>query len=130
MVAVRRLRAVVIAVCAAAIPTMIVGSVLDRNGVALFGGLCAAIAIGGLLVATTVAPVARPITAEDEAARVESLIAEVTAQGADEPTARALAQAAIRLGRAQQGGSEHERRGPERGGRSTGPDANGEGSPV
>ncbi|MEY2419372.1 MAG: hypothetical protein QOG90_2052 [Actinomycetota bacterium] len=106
MVAVRRLRAVVIAVCVAAIPTMIVGSVIDRNGIALFGGLCAAIAIGCLLVATTVAPVARPVTAEDEAARVETLIGEVTAQGAEEPSARALAQAAIRLGRAQAG--EHE----------------------
>jgi hypothetical protein len=105
MVMLRRLRAVVIAVCVAAIPTMIVGSVLDRNGVALFGGLCAAIAIGCLLVATTVAPIARPITAEDEAARVEALIAEVTRQGADEPSARALAQAAVRLGRAQAGES-------------------------
>jgi hypothetical protein len=103
VVAARRLRAVVIAVCVAAIPTMIVGSILDRNGVALFGGLCAAIAIGCLLVATTVAPMARPITAEDEAARVEALIGEVTQQGADEPSARALAQAAIRLGRAQAG---------------------------
>jgi len=106
MVAARRLRAVVIAVCVAAIPTMIVGSILDRNGVALFGGLCAAIAIGCLLVATTVAPVARPVTAEDEAARVETLIAEVVGQGADEPSARALAQAAVRLGRAQAGTSE------------------------
>jgi hypothetical protein len=101
MVAVRRLRVGVIAVCVAAIPTMIVGSVLDRNGIALFGGLCAVIAIGCLLVATTVAPVSRPVTAEDEAARVEALIGEVTKQGADEPTARALASAAIRLGRAQ-----------------------------
>ena len=104
MVAARRLRAVVIAVCVAAIPTMIVGSILDRNGIALFGGLCAAIAIGCLLVATTVAPMPRPITAEDEAARVEALIGEVVGQGADEPSARALAQAAIRLGRAQSGG--------------------------
>ena len=106
MVAVRRLRIAVIAVCVAAIPTMIVGSVLDRNGVALFGGLCAAIAIGCLLVATTVAPMARPVTAEDEAARVEALINEVTRQGADEPTARSLASAAIRLGRAQAEGAE------------------------
>jgi hypothetical protein len=103
MVAARRLRVFVIAVCAAAIPTMIVGSILDRNGIALFGGLCAAIAIGCLLVATTVAPMTRPVTAEDEAARVEALITEVTNQGADEPSARALAQAAIRLGRAQAG---------------------------
>ena len=101
MVAVARLRLVVIAVCVAAIPTMIVGSVLDRNGVALFGGLCAAIAIGCLLVATAVAPGARPVTAEDEAARVESLIDSATAQGADEATLRALAAAAVRLGRAQ-----------------------------
>ena len=104
MVAARRLRGVVIAVCVAAIPTMIVGSVINRNGIALFGGLCAAIAIGCLLVATTVAPMAKPVTAEDEAARVETLIGDLTRQGADEATARALAQAAIRLGRAQAGG--------------------------
>ena len=103
MVALRRLRGAVIAVCVAAIPTMIVGSVLDRNGIALFGGLCAAIAIGCLLVATTVAPVARPVTAEDEAARVETLIQDLTRLGADEPTTRALASAAVRLGRAQAG---------------------------
>ncbi|MEY2467641.1 MAG: hypothetical protein QOF21_339 [Actinomycetota bacterium] len=101
MVAVARLRLVVIAVCVAAIPTMIVGSVLDRNGVALFGGLCAAIAIGCLLVATAVAPGPRPVTAEDEAGRVESLIETATAQGAEEATVRALAAAAVRLGRAQ-----------------------------
>ena len=103
MVAVTRLRWVVIAVCVAAIPTMIVGSVLDRNGIALTAGLCAAVAIGCLLVATTVAPMARPVTAEDEAARVEALIRDITAQGADEATARSLASAAIRLGRAQAG---------------------------
>ena len=101
MVAVARLRYIVIAICVAAIPTMIVGSVLDRNGVALFGGLCAALAIGCLLVATAVAPGPRPVTAEDEAARVESLINDAIRQGADEATARALAAAAIRLGRAQ-----------------------------
>lgn len=104
MVAVRRLRAVVIAVCAAAIPAMIVGSILDRNGIALTAGLCAAIAVGCLLVATTVAPMERPVTAEDEAARVEQLIGDLVAQGADEPTARALANAGIRLGRAQNRG--------------------------
>jgi len=103
MVAVARLRLVVIAVCVAAIPTMIVGSVLERNGVALFGGLSAAIAIGCLLVATAVAPGPRPATAEDEAARVESLIEAATVQGADEATVRALAQASIRLGRAMGG---------------------------
>ena len=103
MVALRRLRGVVIVVCVAAIPTMIVGSVLDRNGVALFGGLCAATAIGCLLVATTVAPAPKANTAEDEAARVEALITDLAARGADEPTLRGLANAAIRLGRAQQG---------------------------
>jgi hypothetical protein len=82
---------------------MIVGSVLDRNGIALTAGLLAATAIGCLLVATTVAPIQRPITAEDEAARVEALIGEVTAQGADEATVRSLASASIRLGRAQAG---------------------------
>jgi multisubunit Na+/H+ antiporter MnhB subunit len=106
MVAVTRLRWVVIAVCVAAIPTMIVGSVLDRNGIALTAGLLAATAIGCLLVATTVAPMQRPVSAEDEGARVEALIGELTAQGADEATTRALAQAAVRLGRAQAGASE------------------------
>lgn len=97
---------------------MIVGSILERNGIALFGGLCAALAIGCLLVATTVTGGAKPVTAEDEAARVEALISDLTAQGADEATLRGLAAAAVRLGRAQNS----EYRGPERGGRSTGPD--------
>ncbi|MEY2397947.1 MAG: hypothetical protein QOJ00_1121 [Actinomycetota bacterium] len=106
MVELRRLRGVVIAVCVAAIPTMIVGSILDRNGIALFGGLCAATAIGCLLVATTVAPVAKPNSADDEAARVESLINDLARSGADEATLRGLARAAIRLGRAQQGATD------------------------
>lgn len=101
MVALVRLRYVVIAVCLAAIPTMIVGSILERNGIALFGGLCAAIAVSCLLVATTVTPFARPVTAEEEASRVETLIQDLAAQGADEATLRGLAAAAVRLGRAQ-----------------------------
>ncbi len=103
MVALRRLRLVVIAVCVAAIPTMIVGSVLDRNGVALFGGMCAATAVTCLLVATTVAPAPKPFSAEEEGQRVEGLIQQLHAQGADEATLRGLAQAAIRLGHAQSG---------------------------
>ena len=110
MVAVTRLRWVVVAVCVAAIPAMIVGSILDRNGIALTAGLCAAVAVGCLLVATTVAPMPRPVTAEDEAARVEALIREVAAQGADEATVRSLATAAVRLGRAQAGTAEVLRR--------------------
>ena len=105
MVTLRRLKAVVIAVCVAAIPTMIVGSVLDRNGIALFGGLCAAVAIGCLLVATSVMPFNRPVPVEEEAARVEGLIQDLTAQGVDEATLRGLAAAAVRLGRAQNTGT-------------------------
>jgi hypothetical protein len=99
--AVRRIRAVVIVVCVAAIPTMIVGSVLDRNGIALFGGLCAAVAISCLLVATAVGPGPRPVSTEDEAARVEALVNDLTRAGADEPTVRGLVAAAVRLGRTQ-----------------------------
>jgi hypothetical protein len=80
---------------------MIVSSILGRNGYALCGGMCAAIAISCLLVATTVVPFAKPVTAEEEAARVEALIQQLRAQGADEATLRGLAQAAIRLGRTQ-----------------------------
>jgi len=110
MVAVRRLRVLVILVCVAAIPTMIVGSILDRNGVALFGGMCAAIAISCLLVATTVAPGPRPITTEDEAQRVETIITTLSAEGVDEATLRGLAAAAVRLGRAQNTAAEPEPR--------------------
>lgn len=106
MVALRRLRVAVIVVCVAAIPTMIVSSILGRNGYALFGGMCAAVAISCLLVATTVVPDAKPVTAEEEAARVEALIQQLRAQGGDEATLRGLASAAIRLGRAQVGPSE------------------------
>lgn len=105
MVALRRLRVAVIVVCVAAIPTMIVSSILGRNGYALFGGMSAAVAIACLVVATTVVPFDKPVSAEEEAARVEGLIQQLASQGADEPSLRGLAQAAIRLGRTQVGGS-------------------------
>ncbi len=75
---------------------------------ALTAGLVAAIAIGCLLVATTVAPGPRPVTADDEAARVESLVGDLTGRGADEATVRSLAAAAVRLGRAQSASGETE----------------------
>lgn len=104
MLAASTVRRVVAAVCAAAIAGMIVSSVTDRTGAALTFGLIAAAAVACLMVATAVAPGERPSTAEDEAARVEGLVTDLVAQGAEEPVVRALVSAAVRLGRARGSG--------------------------
>ena len=120
MVNLRRLRIAVIVVCVAAIPTMIVVVDSRPQRLALFGGMCAAVAIACLLVATTVVPFDKPVSAEEEAARVEALIAQLVTQGADEANA-------ARPGPGRDTPRTHpkprRRRRPERGGRSTGPDA-------
>jgi hypothetical protein len=83
-VSARTVRAVVVAVCAAGVAGMIVASVAERNGAALTFGLVTAAAVACLIVATAVAP---PTPRSD---RVEALVAELVAGGADERTVRAL----------------------------------------
>ena len=101
MLAAVTVRRIVAALCVAAIAGMIVSSVTDRNGAALACGLAAAAGVACLMVATAVAPGPRPATAEDEAARVEGLVGDLVAQGAEEPLVRSLVRAAVRLGRSQ-----------------------------
>lgn len=91
-VAVRR---VVWVVAALGIAGMIVGSINENSGAALTFGLVTAVAVLCLIVATAVA--GRPD--ETQAARVEALVGEVVAQGADEATVRRLVGEAVRLGR-------------------------------
>ena len=91
-VAVRR---IVWVVAALGIAGMIVSSINDNTGAALTFGLVTAVAVLCLIVATAVA--GRPD--EAHAARVEELVGEVVAQGADEATVRRLVGEAVRLGR-------------------------------
>jgi hypothetical protein len=109
-------------VCVVGIGGMIVGSVADDNGVALTFGLLTAGAVACLLVATAVAgpDALKRATPVDElqAARVERLVSQVVASGADEHLVRALLRAAVRLGR---GGTEEVGAGVH-GGRTPGPD--------
>ena len=118
----RAIRRVVVGVCVLGIAGMIVGSVADDNGVALTFGLLTAGAVACLMVATAVAGPTQaggrgPAVDEVQAARVERLVAQVVAAGAEEPLVRALVKAAVRLGR----GSEEVGAGVH-GGRTPGPD--------
>lgn len=118
----RAVRRVVVTVCVVGIAGMIVGSVTDDNGVALTFGLLTAGAVACLIVATAVAgPAAggsgRAVD-DEQAARVERLVGQLVAAGAEEPLVRALVKAAVRLGR---GGKEEVGAGVH-GGRTPGPD--------
>ena len=90
-------RWIVIAVCAAGIAGMIVGSVADNNAVALTFGLLTAAAVLCLIVATAVGGTHQ--VDEDRAARVEQLVGRLVAAGAPEDDVRALVGEAVRLGR-------------------------------
>ena len=87
--------------CVAGVAGMIAGSVADDNGVALTFGLITAAAVACLMVATAVASPGAGAGAGDEAvaARVERLVSQVVAEGADEPLVRTLVREAVRLGR-------------------------------
>lgn len=95
----RAVRGVVIAVCAVGIAGMIVGSVSDDNDVALAFGLLTAAAVACLMVATAVGAPTDGVLDEEQARRVESLVGDLVADGADEGRVRALVAEAIRLGR-------------------------------
>ncbi len=101
MLAASTVRRIVAVMCVAAIAGMIVSSITNRTGAALAFGLAAASSIACLMVATAVAPGPRPATTDDEAARVEGLVHDLVAQGAEEPLVRSLVRAAVRLGKAQ-----------------------------
>lgn len=95
----RLVRWVVLAVCAAGIAGMIGASVADAEGAALTFGLITAGAVICLIVATAVAgPGSGPVPVDEErAARVERMVRDLVAAGADETTVRQLVQEASRL---------------------------------
>ena len=93
------LRPAVMAVCAIGIAGMIATSVADSAGGALAFGLLTAAAVLCLVVASAVTVGGAPADLETQAARVEALVAETVAAGADEHTVRRLVGEAVRLGR-------------------------------
>jgi hypothetical protein len=102
----RAVRAVVLVVCAAGVAGMIVASVLDAEGAALTFGLVTAGAVACLIVATAVggAGGAGGGVDDERAARVEQLVQELVAGGADEAAVRQLVQEASRLRSGTTGG--------------------------
>jgi hypothetical protein len=102
-------RRIVVAVCVGGVAGLIVTSILDRTGAAVTIGLVTAAAVVCLIVATAVAPpptAATPPAAppppgvdEAQAARVEQLVGELVAGGADEGAVRDLVRESLRLGR-------------------------------
>jgi len=105
----RAVRRVVLAVCVAGIAGMIVSSILGHNGAAITFGLVTAAAVLCSMVATAVSAGQVAAAAggaagtgpfdEAEAARVEALVSELVAAGAEEVAVRALVRAAVTLGR-------------------------------
>ena len=95
----RAVRAVVLVVCAAGVAGMIVASVLDAEGAALTFGLVTAGAVTCLIVATAVAATSarQGVVDEQRAERVEQLVQDLVASGADEVAVRQLVQEASRL---------------------------------
>jgi TRAP-type mannitol/chloroaromatic compound transport system permease large subunit len=97
-------RRVVVGVCGAGVAGMIVASILNANGAALTFGLLTAAAVACLMVTTAVAgpALARSLPPDDERAeRVERIVRQLVAAGAEEPLVRALVREAVRLGRGQ-----------------------------
>lgn len=100
----RAVRRIVVAVCVVGIAGMIAGSVADDNDVALTFGLLTAAAVACLMVATAVGAGAGgggdgAALDEEQARKVEGLIGELVAGGADETRVRELVAEAVRLGR-------------------------------
>ena len=95
----RLVRGVVLGVCGVGVAGMIVASILDAEGAALTFGLITAGAATCLIVATAVAGGGAGPAAVDEAraARVEQLVGDLVAAGADEEAVRQLVREASRL---------------------------------
>lgn len=90
------MRAVVLVVCALGIVGMIVASALDANGAALTCGLITVSAISCLIVATAVSGHGGA-AADGHGERVEALISDLVAAGADETAVRNLVREASAL---------------------------------
>jgi hypothetical protein len=92
----------VIGLCGAGVAGMIVASILNANGAALTFGLVTAAAVACLMVATAVAgpAIGRAVPPDEERAeRIERMVRQLAAAGAEEPLLRALVREAVRLGR-------------------------------
>ncbi|MCP3857830.1 MAG: hypothetical protein GY698_24420 [Actinomycetia bacterium] len=103
MVTPRLVRRVVLVVCVVGVIGMIVGSIADRTGVAISFGIMTALAMGGLILVTSVVGPdsfggPRPVP-EREAAAVDAAIDQLLESGADEDQVRELARRALALGR-------------------------------
>ncbi|MDQ1436947.1 MAG: hypothetical protein QOK43_576 [Acidimicrobiaceae bacterium] len=87
------------AVCAAGIAGMIVGSIADNNAVAMTFGLATAVAVLCLIVvnAVSVGPGDPDLVAGDVQARVQRLVE----RGADEAEVNGLVRSAVKLGRTE-----------------------------
>jgi hypothetical protein len=100
-------RVSVIVVCVAGIAGMIAGSVASNNAVALTFGLITAAAVLCLIVATAVTnpSVTNPtaVSTEARAERVEAMVGELVAAGADEAAVRALVREVVHLDEARLG---------------------------
>jgi hypothetical protein len=97
---------VVVAVCVLGVAGMIVSSITDDTGAALTFGLVTAAAVACLMVASAVAGpgAGRPLPPDEvQAERVEGLVRQVVAAGAEEPLVRTLVREAVRLGRGASG---------------------------
>jgi hypothetical protein len=96
----RLVRWIVLAVCVAGVAGMITGSIADNNAIAMTFGLLTAAAALCLVVAAAVASGgASPGVAGEQSARVEQLVDDLVATGADEGAVRRLVREAVRLGR-------------------------------
>lgn len=103
MLSARAVRRIVLAVCVVGIAGMIAGSVADDNDVALAFGLLTAAAVACLMVATAVGGGTGGTLDDAQARRVEGLVEDLVAGGADEARLRALVAEAVRLGRGGRG---------------------------
>ncbi len=103
MLSARAVRRAVIVVCVVGIVGMIMGSVADDNDVALAFGLLTAAAVACLMVATAVGSTTDGTLDEVQARRVEELVDDLVAAGAEETRVRELVAEAVRLGRGGRG---------------------------
>ena len=107
----RTIRRLVLVVFVGGIAGMIVGSILDNNGVAITFGLVTATAAVGLILVTAVAPpeafrkgavrmtITPTIDDGDDGALVEEQVGRLVTAGADEAEVRELVRRSITFGR-------------------------------
>jgi hypothetical protein len=107
----RLVRGIAVGVSAGGIVGMIVSSVLNHNGAAITFGLLTAAAVLCSMVATAVATdtarrlgsaaPASPAVDEETASRVEEMVGQLVAGGADEAALRDLVRQSVLLGRGE-----------------------------